>query len=138
MNLLRRTLFAMLLGLNLSAAAEHPEDVSIIRLVATPEQFDGRLVRVIGYFRAEFEGDSIYLHRQDYLQGITKNGLWVDLEGVKRSTVNQANQGYVLLEGVFRANDHGHLGLWSGSIDRVQRLERWSRPEAPPVKLRPR
>ena len=55
------------------------QDVSLIQLIAQPEKFEGTRVRLIGFLRIEFEGNAIYLHREDFDHGIAKNGLWVDL-----------------------------------------------------------
>jgi hypothetical protein len=32
---------------------------------------------------------------------------------------------YALIEGIFNAKDHGHFGLWSGSIEKVTRAIVW-------------
>ncbi|MFG6430443.1 hypothetical protein [Roseateles sp. LYH14W] len=113
-----------------TAASAQPVDVSLISLIATPREFDGKQVRVvIGFARLEFEGNAIYLHREDYLQGITKNGLWLDVEGVRKKSAASANNRYVIVEGVFSMTDKGHLGLWSGSIQKVTRMDPWSAPK---------
>ena len=49
----------------------------MVQLLATPEKFDGKLVRVFGFLRLEFEGDALYFHREDDVQGLTRNGIWV-------------------------------------------------------------
>jgi hypothetical protein len=99
--------------------------VSIIQLIARPEQFDGRRVRLIGYLWLEFEGNAIYLAEADQKHGLTKNGLWV---GFARGTLEpgRAYSGhYVLIEGTFRAGSHGHMGLWSGTIENITRATVW-------------
>lgn len=111
------------------AALSQTIDVSLISLIATPKDFDGKRVRVIGFARLEFEGNAIYIHREDYLQGITKNGLWLDVELASKKSVTEANNRYVLVEGVFSMKDQGHLGLWSGSIQKVTRMDPWSAPK---------
>ena len=65
-------------------AGDMPQDVSIIQLIATPEKFDGKFVSLIGFLCIAFEGDSIYLHREDLEKGIPRNGLWVDTETLQR------------------------------------------------------
>ena len=40
------------------------------------------------------------------------------------------NQHYVLIEGIFDAQDHGHMGLFGGAIKNITRVETW-----PPKKL---
>jgi hypothetical protein len=109
------------------AAADNPLAVSLIQLIANPDTFDGKYVRVWGYVRIEHEGSSIYLHRDDCDQMLTKNGLWlavsdVAAEGSKEAAVNNK---YALAEGRFDARKHGHRGLWSGSLEQVSRLEPW-------------
>ena len=124
----RRAAFIGLVAFATAASAQ-PVDVSLISLIATPREFDGKQVRVIGFARLEFEGNAIYLHREDYLQGVTKNGLWLDVEGVRKKSAASANNRYVIVEGVFSMTDKGHLGLWSGSIQKVTRMDPWSAPK---------
>ncbi len=54
-----------------------PESVSLIQLIASPREWDGKLVRVIGFCRLEFEGHALYLHKQDFDQAIPNNGVWL-------------------------------------------------------------
>jgi hypothetical protein len=110
-----------------AAEDDRPMSVSLVRLIATPEGFDGKRVRVFGYVRVEHEGTSIYLHREDYTHRLTKNGLWLGMsdsapEGSREAAVNNR---YALIEGRFSAKETGHMGLWSGSIKEVTRAEPW-------------
>jgi len=124
----RRAAFIGLVAVATAASAQSV-DVSLINLIATPREFDGKQVRVIGFARLEFEGNAIYLHREDYLQGITKNGLWLDVERLPKKSSASVNNRYVIVEGVFSMTDKGHLGLWSGSIQKVTRMDLWSAPK---------
>jgi hypothetical protein len=101
--------------------------VSLVRLIATPEAFDGKRVRVFGYVRVEHEGTAVYLHREDYKHGLAKNGLWLGMNDSAPAGSREAavNNRYALIEGRFSAKEHGHLGLWSGSIKEVTRAEPW-------------
>lgn len=78
------------------SSAKEPLDVSMIQLIARPSDFDGEYVRVIGFYRHEFEGNALYLHREDYERGLPKNGLWMDGKP-------EHNMTYVLVEGRFNA-----------------------------------
>lgn len=124
----RRSAFIGFLFLG-SAAFSQPLDVSLISLIARPSEFDGKLVRVIGFARLEFEGNAIYLHREDYLQGITRNGLWLDVRSASKKSATRVSDGYVIVEGVFSMKDQGHLGLWSGSIQKITRMDPWAAPK---------
>jgi hypothetical protein len=99
-------------------------DVSLMELIAQPERFDGKPVRVIGYVHFEFDGNGLYLHREDYEHAISRNGVWLEPD---ESTIGAAtpNDRYVIVEGTFRARDRGHLGMWSGALTQVTRLEAW-------------
>jgi len=98
--------------------------VSMIQLIAAPAKFDGKRVRVIGFLHFEFEGDAIYLHREDFRNHVLKNGLWASVaEGV--SCVH-AKDAYSLVDGTFHAGDMGHMDLWSGAITNITRCVKWS------------
>jgi len=97
------------------------KDVSLIALIANPKEFDGSLVRITGYVKLEFEGNSIYLSESDADNWITKNGLWLD--GVDVTTYPKYNKKYCLIEGTFNSNNKGHMGLWSGAIENIKRFE---------------
>src|SRR6266496_3204931 len=102
---------------------------SLVELIARPELYDGKRVRVIGFVNFEFEGNALYISKEDWQRGITRNGLWIEaptrLETDSGPSKVQPNQRYVLLAGTFNAHNPGHLGLWSGAIEHVTRLDPW-------------
>lgn len=99
--------------------------VSMLQLVANVEAFHGKKVRVIGYMNIAFEGNALYLHAEDYEHGLTKNGLWLEVPRDWFATSTCKNRSYVLLEGTVNAQNTGHMGLWSGSLDNVTRCMDW-------------
>ena len=105
-----------------AATGEMPQDVSIVQLLATPERFDGKLVRVIGFLCLAFEGDAVYLHREDFDHGLTQNALWVQVPEKPDASLSL---NYVLIEGTFDAGDHGHMGLFGGAIRKITRMSVW-------------
>jgi hypothetical protein len=123
----RRALIASALSLASPAFARAQEniDTSIIRLIVSPEKYQGQVVRLIGFLRLEFEGDAIYLHQDDYIHNITKNGLWVDRNDLVNNASKLINDRYVLIEGTFDAHLTGHFGMWSGGIVDVRRITPW-------------
>jgi hypothetical protein len=102
------------------------QSVSLIHLIANPEQWDGKKMLLNGYLHLEFEGDALYLHKEDYDQSIYSNSIWVnlprDMTEMQRKAVND---GYVLCEGTFHSKDHGHMGLFSGTLTQINRIEPW-------------
>lgn len=101
-------------------------NVSIVRLITTPEKYHERRVQVIGYMNLEFEGDAIYLHKEDYEKGLNKNGFWVRFsDKLDKKEINKLNKGYVLIEGTFNKDRHGHMGLFGGEIYEITRIIKW-------------
>lgn len=96
-------------------------DVSVYELLANPATFHGRRVRVLGFAHLEFEGNALYPHREDLEHHLLRNGLWLSAP----AGVDSVSDHYAIVEGRFNANDHGHMGMWSGALDSVTRLERW-------------
>lgn len=97
--------------------------VSIVELIANPRTYDGKRVRVTGWLHLEFEGNGIYLHRDDEVYGLSRNGLWVNF--AQPNSAASCAQGYALIEGTFDAGSDGHMGQWSGTIDAIDRCIRW-------------
>lgn len=102
---------------------EEVQAVSLIQLISNPNQYKGSYIRVCGFLRLEFEGNGLYLHCEDYEQSLTRNGLWVDVPGsTKKENVDLK---YVIIEGTFDPEDKGHMGLWSGAIKDIKRVDLW-------------
>lgn len=133
---MRSMIFALLLNSGLvgwATAAQpktvpniQPKDVSMVQLIADPKRFDGQTVRVIGYLNLEFEGNAVYLHREDFERSILQNGIWIELTEAQQKSSTKFNNGYVLVEGTFSASEKGHLDIWPGSLQRVSRVSNWS------------
>ena len=111
------------------AASDDPINISLINLIASPNDYHGKKVRVIGVSIIEFEGDSLYLSREQVLNGVTKNAVWItpnyEVLGTTEKKLAENNGGYSLVEGIFNKDNHGHMGLFSGSIDNITRFQPW-------------
>jgi hypothetical protein len=101
-----------------SQAAEMPEDVSMVQLIAAPEKFDGKVVRVVGFLSLEFEGVGLYLHREDF-QNETGNSLWIH---PPEKTDPSLSRHYVQVVGTFEAKAGGHLGAFPAGIGNVTKI----------------
>jgi hypothetical protein len=101
------------------------ENTSLIRLIATPENYDGKTIQVIGYLHLEFEGNAIYLHKEDYQNGLTENAFWVSFSKKlknQKQIMNYNNQ-YVIIIGTFKMKNKGHMGLFGGTLENIVRLD---------------
>ena len=106
-----------------AGTATDPMDVSMIELIAAPERFRHRWVRLMGFAALEFEGNAVYLHQEDYDHSMTRNALWLDTRGAKRTQAG--GPGYSIVEGQFEPDLHGHMDLFAGGLSPVQRLTAW-------------
>ncbi len=102
------------------------EDVTMIQLIATPERYDGKFVKVIGVGNIEFEGNYIALNQEEY-EHYTGNRIWIALgnKTISYEEAAQYNGKYVIVEGVFDKDDRGHMSLFCGSIKDVSRYQVW-------------
>jgi len=102
-------------------ATGRPEAVSIVDLLARPDAYDGKFVRLDGFLHVKFEGTAVFMTKEhaDYL--MCKYGLWVSFKDgdVKARDFDCK---YVLLEGIFNKANKGHMGLWSGELRDVSRV----------------
>jgi hypothetical protein len=103
---------------------ERAQDVSIIELIANPTKYEGKQVQIIGFLRLEFEGNAIYLHQEDFEHAIFRNAIWIDRPAdLSEKQTAEVNNKYVICQGTFKAGEHGHMGMFSGSLTQITRLE---------------
>jgi hypothetical protein len=118
---------AQLLGYNPSDSADMKAlDISAIQLIANPKTYNGKKVRVIGFVRLEFEGNAVYLHREDYENGLMKNAIRIHPpDDITKAQVGVINNHYAICEGTFHTGWNDHKGLFTGAIDHITRLQQW-------------
>src|SRR6187551_385077 len=97
-----------------------PAPDSVLALIANPDQFDGKAVRVLGYVVSEFETWGIFESQSDFRNGASKAAIWLETYDTPYAQVNDA---YAVVEGTFDATSRGHLGMWAGTIRNITRLE---------------
>lgn len=109
-----------------NSANQYAKDVTMVQLIATPEKYDGQLVRVIGVGNLELEGNCISLNREDLIYGVG-NSIWIELgeRTISYDEAKQFNGEYVIVEGIFDKDDCGHMDMFCGSIKNVSRYELW-------------
>ena len=94
--------------------------VSILNLIVTPEKYDGFCVRVQGVFRAEFEGNALFLNKESFENYIGENSITLTFNDhlVKHvGNLEKFNGEYQLIEGIFHfesITSGGSAGYISG------------------------
>lgn len=111
------TLFFLTVSANASGEVQ---TVSLMNLIVTPERFDGKEVDLVGYVIIGRERDSIWFHKDDALHENEANSLWLNISEKDVKKYQKLSRTYVRIIGIFRANEKGSFGVWSGGIDLVR------------------
>ena len=113
-------------------AQENPPkvlNVSIINLIATPDEYANKLVQVRGFLIIDFEENAIYLHKEDAEQMLTKNGLRVSANQKMMEELAKLSGRHALIQGVFKPPYRGPLEVigdsYSGYITEVRLAKKW-------------
>ena len=94
-------------------------------LISRPETFDGLPVQLLGYATLEPDGTALFVSRESYEHGFTRDAVWLVVPDALRPGITATVPGYVIVEGTFQADSSGHEGLFSGGIDQVTRIDTW-------------
>jgi hypothetical protein len=113
------------LGSGTLAAAAEPQPVPMQQLLADPQGFEGKRVRVVGFLRLEFGRNALYLDRNDFNTSVLEHALRLELTDSQLRSSSKLNNGRVLVEGVFNAESTGQVGVWPGSLKHIVRLHMW-------------
>lgn len=108
-----------------------PIGVGMVALLATPQRYEGKVIRTIGFMCVEFENDALYLHEEDYRHGLHKNSFALRLSESQRKEFKGLSLKYVLIEGTVYASGPEQTDLWSGAIGNITRLEAWPADRGP-------
>ena len=90
-----------------------PEVVSLVRIIANPELYDGKQVVTQGYLDRRFEESYLYVGKEDWANGIYLNALWVE----ESENFVGSFGGYRFVTGVFRAGRPPHVRSLSGILE---------------------
>ncbi|WP_342648545.1 hypothetical protein [Mucilaginibacter sp. CSA2-8R] len=99
--------------------------VSMVSLIAEPQQFDHRRVYVDGYLHMEFESNVLYFSKDDFNYGMEKNGLSLTInKEVTRNLIGKGFQNrYVTIKGIFKKSYLGHYDVNSGGLDSIMMVD---------------
>jgi hypothetical protein len=98
-----------------------PAEISMTNLISDPLRYHGVRVRLIGYARLEFEGDRLCATREASLIGDSRSCVWLD----RPPGVNGSVDHFAIVEGVYSASEHGHMGMFAGALTKVNRFDLW-------------
>ena len=94
---------------------------SALRVVSSPWLYHGRKVTVVGFLRIQFEGDALYPFEESAKYPLTES-IWVDITDDIKLRRDELNLRYVQITGTFNAINHGHGGLFMGTIENIEEI----------------
>jgi hypothetical protein len=105
--------------------------VKLADVLAHPDEYHGKRISVIGFYHGEFEGssfasDEAAWRRMDFTNSVWRSGVSTF---ANKSAINDRNDSWLRIEGVFLRGPTGHMGLWPGEIVRLTRIEPVSEPK---------
>jgi hypothetical protein len=86
-------------------------EVSIVRLLADPRQYDGRAVTVWGVFNSERESSALYLNRESYEYRIDQNAIPITSNHTLTGESSKMNGHYVWLVGIYESDSVAPVGF---------------------------
>jgi hypothetical protein len=121
------------------AASDRPKpmDVGMVRLLANPQDYDGKFIRTIGFACLEYEGNALYLHEEDYRYQNYKNALALRVAEGQLKQFKSLSLKHVIVEGTMYANGL-ESSEYGGAIGNITRFEYWRpRGDIPPLPEEP-
>jgi len=97
--------------------------VAVVKLLATPDQFEGRLVEVRGFLVATKTECAVYLSKEAADHGLRENALWIELlpdfSNKFVDKVRVLNGAMVRAGGVFSSKATGPEDAYGGGLTRA-------------------
>jgi hypothetical protein len=99
-------------------------EVSYEELVAAPARFDGKLIRTVGVLEMTKENEAIYSSEVDRRRRTRPRGLWLEFAdpALRTQAVRRCRGQRVMVEGIVRAGEHGHMDAFLAELQAVASL----------------
>ena len=89
--------------------------IPFVRILSSPEKFNGRVIVVSGVLSARHENVALYPGLESYRNGILENAFW--LASPTGNDMSEFEGKWVILKGELNADSYGAFGLFAGTID---------------------
>jgi len=96
-----------------------PREIDFATLLKNPEAYDGKRIRLTGYYHGEFEGSSFAATKgeiRNYDRALWRGG---PSSFADPKSISRRNDLLLTIDGTFELGPGGHMGLWRGEIERV-------------------
>jgi hypothetical protein len=103
--------------------APHALPVSIVTLLAMPASSSAKQVQVSGFLVLDFEGQALYLHKEDYQEGLSLNSIYVSLTPAQQQQYKSLDKTYVTIEASFQKRRKSE-DIFTGVLFHVREIRR--------------
>jgi hypothetical protein len=105
--------------------------VKLADILAHPDEYHGKRISVVGFYHGEFEGSSLAIDQaasrdRDYNHSVWRSSASTFAD---KSAINDRNDSWLRIEGIFLRGPTGHMSLWPGEIVRLTHIEPVSGPK---------
>ncbi|NOT77747.1 MAG: hypothetical protein HOP07_01945 [Bacteriovoracaceae bacterium] len=114
--------FLFFLLANVALAGGNSVNTDFIELLKNPEKYDGKVVEIIGFATIEFEGNALYMDSKSQKNASYEKGVWLEIAKTPFE-LKKYNGSKVLVKGIFKLSNKGHMGLWRGALEQVSKVE---------------
>jgi hypothetical protein len=99
--------------------------VKLSEVLDHPDEYHGKRISVIGFYHEEFEGSSFSIDQTASRKLNTKQSVWRSSISTfaDKSAINDRNDAWLRIDGIFLRGPGGHMGMWPGEIVRLTRIE---------------
>ena len=106
-------IFLILFSFSLSVLGQQQSiKVSLQDVLKNPDEYNGKLIETRGFLLQEYENSGLYVSDK----WRHTEGIWITPGMEMHRLRGEVNHHYMVLTGVFNANDHGHLGVFKGTL----------------------
>ena len=103
--------------------APHAPPVSIVTLLAQPANRTARRVQVSGFLSLDFEGHALYLHKEDYQEGLSLNSIYLQLSPEQEAQYKNLDKSYVTVEASFQKRRNSE-DIFTGVLFQVREIRK--------------
>jgi len=97
----------------------HARPESLVALIVQAGNNKAEKVQVAGFLVLAFEGEALYLHEEDYREGLTRNAIRIDLSPQQMLQYKGLSETYVWVEASFLKRRKSE-DIFSGSLYEVR------------------
>ncbi len=112
-------------GLTLFAQDDvpHARPESLITLIAQPGSNKAQKVQVAGFLVLAFEGNALYLHEEDYKEGLTRNAVRISVSPEQAQQYKSLSGSYVWVEASYLKRPNSE-DILSGSLYDIREIRK--------------